>query len=306
MGFDMTFHPVALSELQHFVFDPIDDPALIDRRLREVTMSSSLREGLRSMFDRVMAAVNGDVDEDDDDRPGPADEEVRFFAASIAGCLHPFWYARNAGLSLLRDVDTSDIVFQSYAQIGRGRITTIPDFPAPIITGNNSATGFMPPERVKLLLQRLVSDPLLQSELGEQATESLTKALKYASEHRLGLIEATDVYTAIGGTTDLGNLRDFPRSTAPISTPSSEPLKCPHCGLFNPPGSEHCDCGWNLAAPSAEAENTRRAATFGMLLIVAGVIYGVGSLYFESFRTGTAIACLALIGSGLYRVLSER
>ncbi len=62
-------------------------------------------------------------------------------------------------------------------------------------------------------------------------------------------------------------------------------MKCPHCGLLNPPGARRCDCGWNFHAPrgpEAGAEPARRALAFlekckscGSRILLGG--YRVGS-----------------------------
>jgi hypothetical protein len=192
MGYDISFHPVALAELQHFVFDVIDDPRLLKERVGELSDDPNTRHAIDAQFRLTLKAIERD-DADDEDDVGPADEAVRNLAASAAACLHPYWCSRGSGLSFVQDPAVTALIHR-YSEIAQGRVRTIEDADGPYITGNGSSTGFIMPGGVAALSQRLAArDPALLEGLGESGTDALSRALAYAVERGLGLIEATDL-----------------------------------------------------------------------------------------------------------------
>jgi hypothetical protein len=58
VGYDVTFHPISLDELQKFVFDILDTPALMAERLKEVSPLPQDRDLLGEMFGRVLRAID--------------------------------------------------------------------------------------------------------------------------------------------------------------------------------------------------------------------------------------------------------
>jgi hypothetical protein len=205
MGHDISFHPVALAELQHFVFDVIDNPRLLKQRVDELSDDPNTRHAIDAQFRLTLKAIERDAsadddpeenprdDSDDEDDVGPADEAVRNLAASVAACLHPCWCSRGSGLSLVHDPAVTALI-RRYSEIAQGRVRTIEDADGPYITGNGSSTGFIMPEGVAALSQRLAArDPVLIEGLGQGGADALSRAFAYAVERGLGLIEAADL-----------------------------------------------------------------------------------------------------------------
>jgi hypothetical protein len=297
LGYDITFHPVALSELQRFVFDVIDDRRRLEGRLGELSRDPEQRATLADLFGRVFRAIDleeafaargpGPADdelddedaEEDDDDIGPAASEVRFLAAAVAGCLHPYWYSRGGGLTFVRDSEVRRWI-RPYHEIGQGKVRSIVD-DSPFIDGNVSANGFIPPESVVVLEERLrtPAQPYVDG-LGEEGLDALRRAVAYARERALGLIEATDIVVPGGGmfvtapdhlrAGHLGNL-DAP---APSPAAPTAPRTCPKCGLLNPPEVQRCDCGQHLAASSGFAayEHPEGSASRGGRFLVWAII----------------------------------
>ncbi len=166
MGYDVTFHPVGQGELDHFVFDVLDDPSLGAARAAEITKHPDSRELIESLYADLPAGL-------------AAPEEMEFICACIAGFLHPYWYARGQALSSLLPPP----LFTPMPKIARGRLASI---------SNSSRGGFIEPHKLTLIESLLPAH-----QLDEQAIDSLRRAIRYAQSRNLGLIEASDVVMPI-------------------------------------------------------------------------------------------------------------
>ena len=63
----------------------------------------------------------------------------------------------------------------------------------------------------------------------------------------------------------------------------SLPMKCPRCGLFNPDGSQVCDCGFSLTdteGAAADRRRKRRQRSAVWLAVFAGSIAVFGAISF--------------------------
>jgi hypothetical protein len=207
MGWDITFHPVSERELQRFLFDVLDTPSLLEARLAELCPDPVTRQKMRAMFEVTLRVVEDerlgidrDDEEDDDeeeDRPFSAGHGTRWLGAAVAGCLHPYWYSRNAALQRVPELFS---LVRPLAEIGTGCIREIDDYMGPHITGNFGASGFITPAGVRDIAARIkAKDPALVKQFGdpgEPEWESLSLAIDYAKRRNLGLIEANDLMVA--------------------------------------------------------------------------------------------------------------
>ena len=76
-------------------------------------------------------------------------------------------------------------------------------------------------------------------------------------------------------------------------------MKCPHCGLFNPPEAERCDCGWDFTARTMQASYLVPAAAGAAELATPG-------LGFTAKVIDAAIAiALLYLGVGIGRILPQ-
>lgn len=310
MGLCVTFHPVSAPDLQHFVFDVLDDPSLLEARMAEVTTHADVRDVVRSMFERALDAVDlldagSDPEEPDgiDDEDGPADpaDMIRLLAAMVAGCRGPYWLA-HSGLSSL-DHHPAYQQFQHLAAVGTGRIRQIPDRSEWSFMQARMATGFLPPAAVESLADDLRTDTALRDALGPWGVESLGAALRHAAEHGLGLIEATGVWSPGLLLSDRRHLRGaegMSNGTTPGQGPTAlqVAVECPDCGLFNVPGATTCDCGRDIiGAPhrARETHNLRAWAIVGVAMIVF-----TGKLASGGVSAADVVALLLMSGVGVY------
>ncbi len=216
MGYDVTFHPISRSELQRYVLDIANAPDLAESRAAEITVAPDKRFALRRIYGAMCTAVTA---QSDDVAPHPSRlAAFQFWAAQVAGFLHPYWYARNAAIGFLRDPR----VRAHFAPLSPGAgpvLTWIGALPecAPL-DDNYSGSGFV--EDVGVLeadlhaaLTRLHSNPKKRNAeplLESHALGAVHDALDYCKKNRLGLIEGCDVIVPIidEWSTDPDNLTD--------------------------------------------------------------------------------------------------
>jgi hypothetical protein len=279
MGWDITVHPVSERELQRFLFDVLDKPALLDARLAELCPDANTRQAMRALFEKTFQVVeeerrggvpvedDGEDEDEDEDRPSSAADGTRWLAAAIAGCRHPYWYSRGQGLLFVED-STIHAMVRPLAEIGTGRIREIVEHFGPHITGNFEASGFIRPADVRVLAARMrEKDPILLKAFGDETSrgwESLHQAVTYATKHNLGLIEADSLM--VGGivlASEPGNLRAHYLKN--VDNAGAQ-RRCDACGRLHGPDRSMCDCGRNLALAEQAPEKKR----WGLALIVFG------------------------------------
>jgi hypothetical protein len=211
IGFDVTFHPIATEELHYFFFDVIADSALAKPRSSQVSTDpkrQAVVNKLYKAFPHWLAARE------------QVGSSFAFGAAIIAGFLHPFWYARGQGLSFLlrRSVLESPELFVPLGRIVQSRLTDLPDTSCGLIRANESASGYIPPDRI-LLAQNLLNSlatrtdddgrTILDLAFDSDGLKSVRAALHFCAEKNLGMIEASDVVVPISNDcfTDQANMR---------------------------------------------------------------------------------------------------
>lgn len=213
MGFDVTFHPIGTNQLRRFLFEVIEDSSLSETRAAELSSDPKKRKGLLALYKVFPEWLAGGGDP-------PLGNTFAVAAAVIAGFLHPYWYSRGTALTFLAEEHVAEMkeVFVPLGQVVPGRLSELPDASRGMIYGNESASGFIPPDRVmraQELLQSLADRPgraglsLLETLVDEDGLESLRAAMKYCLERGLGMIEASDVVVPIADEcmTEFENLR---------------------------------------------------------------------------------------------------
>jgi hypothetical protein len=211
MGYDITFHPISKEDLERYLFQVADTPSISDARARELAANDDDYQMIMDFYYRnfpewlVEAAAQ--------EKQGIPAFSSRFVrtAAALAGFKHPYWYCRGSALSFVVEREASlHALITPVNRIASGVLAGIGDCSEGLITENFSAGGFI--ADIGALRQELSRhsksvDKVFDSE-GHWALEN---AMNYAEQHRLGLIEAADVYVpAEGGGSKYENLRaDF-------------------------------------------------------------------------------------------------
>jgi len=212
VGYDVTFHPVSAVELQRFVFDLVDKPALAAARAAEISKVAKKRAELIDIFGHL-SEFAADAAKDRD----AFGNTIAFAAAAVAGFLHPYWYARGSALTFLciaKLAKPSEVPFMPLPRCAKGKVAKLKDGSGGFLTDNYTASGFLPPEAiagVEALLDRLLAKRAkkLAEVFDDDGLDAVRRALRYAREHGLGMIEATDAIVPFSdeAVTDLDNAR---------------------------------------------------------------------------------------------------
>jgi hypothetical protein len=204
MGFDVTFHPVSPADLQRYCFDVASDPELARVRVAEIAASQGKQ---RDLFDGVLSRLPEFVEEQ---RQGASQfgSTVAMAAAAVAGYIHPFWYARGCALSFVCDKRPEVArLITPLPELAAGPIAELSDETGGLLSSNYTAGGVVLPEALPKLAE-LVEEGAFES-FDEDCLDSLRRAIAYARERGLGLMEATDLVVPFSGEayTDTDNLR---------------------------------------------------------------------------------------------------
>lgn len=212
MGYDVTFHPVSLEEVQYFIFDMFDRPKLADERASVLTRNTEKRERVLALYKdlwqwRDVAAW------EEERRFG---RTVGYLTAALCGFLHPYWYARGGPISFMLPFDprVRDL-FRPWPEVGHGLVSRMPDSADGLLLTNYDASGFIVPAKIPTLElvvldigRRLVAGeldpqvemtpygPLIRG-FSDEGLQGLLKAIEYAEKHGLGMMEACDVVIPI-------------------------------------------------------------------------------------------------------------
>ena len=200
MGHDITFHPVSTADLRRFVFEVAADPGLIGERAAELGTDESDVTQILDMYGHFATwAIKVDSGQ------APVGETFAFACAAISGYRHPFWFTRGAALSFLKNTAPElEELFEPIASVCDP--LTLPHSTA-LLTGNNSGSGILPRKHfghLRELLEKLTKRPgefaadALHDVFGETGLDALNRALAYAAENDLDLIEASEVVIPAG------------------------------------------------------------------------------------------------------------
>lgn len=202
MGFDVTFHPIAQEEIRRYIFDVLDDSSLAEGRVNELAKNKAHRNHLLKLY-RLFPNWKSDS-------KLRVNNTLGFATAICAGFLHPFWYARDGGISLLAEDKVPELkaLFTDLMKIEGAPLAAHYGSSFPLLNGNESASGLIPADQVSALrkaIDSLKSKPgrmglsFLETVMDQDAIAALEKVTAYCQKHNLGLIEACDIVVPISG-----------------------------------------------------------------------------------------------------------
>ena len=201
MGYDVTFHPVALDDVRRYVFDIIEQPGLAGDR------ASSLATGPETQrrVERIYGQMQEWVGQLAAGRALPLNETFAYATAQVAGVLHPYWYARNAAIGMLDDDAVQDL-FTPLTKIAGVPESLHGAAESAHIGLNYTASGIVTDlNRLERQLERLGLDdnetPTLFRVFDRATLASLREAIAYCRKHGLALMEAADVVVPIANET---------------------------------------------------------------------------------------------------------
>ena len=199
MGYDITFHPVAIADLERLVFDVVRTPALAAARAKEASKKKA------KAVTRIYGYFPGWLDDDE----AAVNATFAVAAAAVAGFRHPYWYARGAALSFLPKLPVKLVPLNRLAD---GLFARMPDANGDRIDSNYTASGVILPDQLAALagwLDASKNAKAIGKVFDDDGLDSLRRAIAYAVSRRLGLMEAADLVVPFAGegVTDLDNLR---------------------------------------------------------------------------------------------------
>lgn len=211
MGYDVTFHPVSLDDIRRYVFDVVEQPHLADSRASDITSDGAKRRHVERIYEELSDWVR----QLSEGKSLPLNETVARAAAQVAGFIHPYWYARNAALSMLDDDAVRDLFVPLTKLTGAPECLRAAE-PDAHIGLNYTASGVITDldglerELMKLGLDDKNDPPALFTVFDGIGLASLREAIAYCKRHDLALIEAADVVVPIAdeASTDPDNLRE--------------------------------------------------------------------------------------------------
>ncbi|MCK5800417.1 MAG: hypothetical protein KAI47_24675 [Deltaproteobacteria bacterium] len=232
MSFDITFHPVAIADLERLVFDVWRVPERADKRAREVSEDPEKRRF-------ILEAIYGPFDAWRSQAAGGAlrfDKTLGFACAAIAGYRHGYFYGGASAISFATAAIPALALFTPLGACVPGARDL--DLGDGLLTENYSASGLILPEAFDDLHQGLDlldtqrhTIPALFSLFEAPARDALDSAIIYAEKRGLALMEVSDLIEPAEhrGSTDLDNLR----VTKPQGVMTSDPEQLFPCHKEN-------------------------------------------------------------------------
>lgn len=244
-----TFHPVALADVQRFLFDVADHLPLAATRAQELIPAEHEKKKVANIY-REFLCWRAEV---------PRREslgEVSFAGtyartmAIIAGFRHPYWYGGNASLSALAaHSEALAKLFKPLGKCGIGRLNTVPDRTKGLIVDREVGSGIItdfaalkreieqlrqPRVRSKFLgLKKETLPGPLNEIFTPEALDALHRAIAYAEARGLALMEACGIAApGLSGSSRHANLRSheegaLDETTQPPPIAGEEPLSPP-------------------------------------------------------------------------------
>ena len=245
----ITFHPVAPSDVQRFLFDVADHLPLAATRATDLLPAEHEKKKVSNLYGEFLI-WRAEVPR----REGLG--EISFAGtygrtmAIIAGFRHPYWFAGESSLSQLAAHDSAIArVFTPLGKCGTGRLNTVPDRSKGLLADREAGSGIITDlaalkrevarlrkvrTRSRLLGLRKETRPGLLDELfAPESIDALNRAIAYAESRGMALMEASGIAApGFSGASRYSNLRAHAigaveDSSLPPPIPGEEPLSPP-------------------------------------------------------------------------------
>lgn len=185
MGFDISYHPLAESEIAELYFKPLEDPTCAEVIGKKFNLGD---DDLERLLEIYQAGRDTDSDEFFNSSHG-------FHIAVSAGVVRKYWYVRGGAISFAFEDDELAIYTKPWAELipERFRSGEIEN----AITENYMAGCYLTHDGLKRLREDYDSNPEVKSSLDEKFShgrlEVFFRALDFAVENNVGLVEASEV-----------------------------------------------------------------------------------------------------------------
>lgn len=184
MGFDVSYHPISIEQMNEWYFSKLDQ--------LEQALAFAQGKGLdKDKIEQYLVALHTGFKTEESSL---FEKTHGFYLAIAQGFFAPYYYTRGTGFSFLINTHPEmQCYVTSWDDIK-------PDFIKCKVTGriveNYSGGVYLSNKQVEQLLEDYVTNEKVKHVLDnffEQNIPVFIKALTYAKEHQLGVLEATEV-----------------------------------------------------------------------------------------------------------------
>ena len=189
MGFDITYHPVRIDEMNSWFFEPVKAMKDGDESVLKGVMDSQSDNFFGEKYEFIIKDIASRYTE------FPSEKGILYAMAACIGLFRKYQYVRGAAFSF---------VIEKFPEMDKYRtpwIEVLPSWvPAPgsdLITENYSSGIFIGPEKTKELLADIEKGDnihsILLDEFGEKNLGVFINALRDAVDTDSGVMEATEI-----------------------------------------------------------------------------------------------------------------
>lgn len=199
MGYDISFHPISEEKIQEWYFDVLEDKTLVKSLAKKYKIDSD-DDGFyeNKYLEIVEMGIKATPEQD-------FDSSHAYYLANIQGLFGDFFYVRGASFSFIEDEPIMDKYYIKWENIIPKEYNKYTIYNE--IQSNYYAGKFISYTNVCQLLEDYKLDKniktILENQFSHKRITILLKALNYAKEHKLGLLEADGVMEP--NPTDLNN-----------------------------------------------------------------------------------------------------
>ncbi|SIT05445.1 hypothetical protein SAMN05421766_10833 [Zobellia uliginosa] len=184
MGWDISYHPISEKQINKWYFDVLDNQSLIEKLSTENNIEDFYKEKYENTIKVALETKQNDI----------FDKSHGYYVAVVQGFFEKFFYTRGAALSF-SEKPFLQAYYKKWNEIVPNERLTEQVHNA--IIENYCSGVYIPADKVAELLEDYENNPEIKSELDNlfsyDRIKVFLKALNYAKDHDLGLLEATEV-----------------------------------------------------------------------------------------------------------------
>jgi hypothetical protein len=189
MGFDVSYHPISEPEIKEWYFDALENDSLIDDLAARYGIEDFYRDKYRGMLKKIGRETQPDES---------FDKTHAYYIAAVQGFFRTYFYIRGGAFTFVIEENPD---YRRYTKpwveiLGREIAQPVKNQ----IIENYCGGVYIPADQVPRLLSDIGNDAEIREYLekekgvfGEGTLAIFLKALRYAQESGLGLLEATEV-----------------------------------------------------------------------------------------------------------------
>jgi hypothetical protein len=185
MGFDMSYHPITETELKEWYFDVLEDRSRLGVLCERYGIDPANADKYKGLIDIALETTQNDS----------FDKTHAYYAAVAQGFFRTYFYIRDADFSsvIIKDPGYARYTRPWQAVLGREIAQPVKNQ----VFENYCGGVSIPPDAVVRLLDDIENDDGVRADVSEvfydETLGLFIKALRYAKEHGLGILEAAEV-----------------------------------------------------------------------------------------------------------------